>query len=307
VYDYADLYREAADALKDAGLFEQALRYYKPLQLTEDYADVSFFLAMGDCAFACGNHEDAEFCYLTVVENDSTNLQSRVNLAKLYEEMGDKQKALYFVNQAVLLGRDEYGGRSRRRRRDRRIAQLAREFQDASSTTTRNHIVPRFLASVTAQHEALPESDQDRPQHVQYLYSKMNDLRSGMRAGDVDTTEDWLDIADALLRDFRTNRVFYPLQKNMTFLGYSREEQLKAGKKKDTVMDEVQEMAGRLQEWLGIPLPFFFSSESCFTARISNDLQQVKVRQKILKPAFQMIITEYRLTNGLKYFLNTPL
>ncbi|EED16842.1 RNA polymerase III transcription factor TFIIIC subunit (Tfc4), putative [Talaromyces stipitatus ATCC 10500] len=247
VFDYADLYREAADALKDSALFPEALRFYRPLQLTEDYADVSFFLAMGECAFACSDLSLAESCYLTVAENDSTNLQSRVNLAKLYETMGERDRALYFVNQAVLLGR-ESRGRNRRRRKDRRIAQLAKEFQGDAHVSTR--IVPRHLANEVSRREALQDSDANRPQQVQYLYSKMNDLRPRMRDGDTDATEDWLDIADALLHDFRTNRVFYPLQKNMIFLGYSREEQ-KGARKKETVMGEVQEVAERLKEWIG--------------------------------------------------------
>ncbi|KAH8700588.1 hypothetical protein BGW36DRAFT_132126 [Talaromyces proteolyticus] len=247
LYDYGDLFREAADALKDAGLFEQALRYYEPLQYTEEYADVSYFLAMGDCAFASGRTKEAEACYLTVVENDSTNLQSRVNLAKLYEELGMKEQALYFVNQAVLLGRGEAGGYRRTRRRDRRLAQLAKEFQGTKDPSARK-AVPN-LSNALSRREAIPEIDADRPGHVRYLYSKMNELRPAMRQGDVNSTEDWLDIADVLLREFRSNRVFYPLQKNMTFLGYSRDAQ--GGKKKDTVMDEVQELAGRLQESLG--------------------------------------------------------
>lgn len=249
VFDYADLYREAADAIKDAGLFAQALRFYKPLQLTEDYADVGFFLAMGDSAFACADYDLAESSYLMVVENDPSNLQSRVNLAKLYEEIGEREQALNYVNQAVLLGREAAGGHSRRRRKDRRIAQLASEFRGEIHGSSRN-IVPRQLANIQARREAIPENEAERPQHVQYLYSKMIELRSNMRTGDVDATEDWLDIADALLHDFRSNRAFYPLQKNMMFHGYSREEQ--KSRKKGSVMDEMQEMAGRLQEWLGM-------------------------------------------------------
>jgi general transcription factor 3C polypeptide 3 (transcription factor C subunit 4) len=229
-------------------LFDQALRYYEPLQFTEEYADIGFFLAIGDCAFACGKNQEAASYYMTVVENDSTHLQARVNLAKLYEELGDKERALYFVNQAVLLGREEAGGRRRTRRRDPRIANLAREFQGTNDLHVRN-VAPR-LSNVLAQSD-VSAPDTDRPGHVQYLYSKMNELRPVMRGGDENATEDWLDIADALLRDFRSNRSFYPLQKNTAFLGYAREAQKKGAKKKeDLVMDEMQEMAGRLQESL---------------------------------------------------------
>ena len=42
------------------------------------------------------------------------------------------------------------------------------------------------------------------------------------------------------------------MQRNVVFMGYSREAQKKAGKHKGkSLLDEMQEMAGRLQESLG--------------------------------------------------------
>jgi general transcription factor 3C polypeptide 3 (transcription factor C subunit 4) len=257
VFDYADLFREAADALKEAGLFEEALRYYGPLQLTEGYADVRFFMAMGDCAVGCARYEEAEAYFLTVVENDATNLDARMNLARLYEALGMDERALKYVNQAVILGREETG--RRRRRKDHRIERLAREFRAAGDDTAFMSTDPNiplqesFTTEPSAFPQAEPEHDSQRPLHVEFLYSKMSELRPSMRQGDADATEDWLDIADALLRDFRSNRVFYPLQKNTIFLGYSREAQRKVGKNQNkTVLDEMLEMAGRLQESMGM-------------------------------------------------------
>jgi general transcription factor 3C polypeptide 3 (transcription factor C subunit 4) len=80
---------------------------------------------------------------------------------------------------------------------------------------------------------------------MQFLFRKLLQLEPTMQAGDGEATEDWLDIADALLREFRANRAFYPLQRNVVFLGYTN----RTGKK--TLLDEMQEMAGRLQESLG--------------------------------------------------------
>ncbi|KAL1970571.1 hypothetical protein VTN77DRAFT_4215 [Rasamsonia byssochlamydoides] len=258
VYDYGDLFREAADALKGAGLFEDALRYYTPLQVTDEYADVSFFMAMGECAMFCGKAEEAESCYLTVAEHDPTNLEVRVRLAKLYEENKMHEEALKYVNQAVLLGREETS--RRRRRKDTRIEQLAREFRGGAGAfrsiapkPPSDTAVAALTTAATARNRvAQEEIEADRSEQIRYLYSKMMELRPAMREGNAEATEDWLDIADALLRDFRSNRVFYPLQRNMVFLGYSREAQRKAGKHRNkTLMDEMQEMAGRLQESLG--------------------------------------------------------
>lgn len=260
IYDYGDLFREAADALKEAGLFEDALRYYTPLQLTDEYADASFFMAMGDCALYCGKASEAETCYLTVAEHDPTNVEVRVKLAKLYEENNMQEEALKYVNQAVLLGRVETS--RRRRRKDTRIEQLAREFRTGAAAGALRTIAPRppaevppatLTTSAAARNRiAQEETEEGRSEQIRYLYSKMMELRPAMREGNAEATEDWLDIADALLRDFRSNRVFYPLQRNMVFLGYSREAQRRAGKNRNkTLMDEMHEMAGRLQQSLG--------------------------------------------------------
>lgn len=208
-----------------------------------------------------GQLEDAENCYLTVAEHDSRNVESRVQLAKLYENIGMTEQAFKYVNEAVLLGRQETG--RQRRRKDTRLEQLAREFRTAeiSPELPAKPItaVPlmetpgtvQTAAPTTRRGEEL-EVEGQRTELIQFLYSKMQQLQPRVNEGDINATEDWLDIADALLRDFRSNRVFYPLQRNMVFLGYSREAQRRAGKTKNkTLMDEMHEMAGRLQESLG--------------------------------------------------------
>lgn len=260
LYDYGDLFREVADALKEVGQFGDALRFYTPLQRTGEYADVNFFMAMGDCCIQLGMLEDAENCYITVAEHDAKNVESRAQLAKLYESIGMTEQALKYVNEAVLLERQET--RSHRRRKDTRLEQLAMEFKSAEmglepggpqnveqESPEAEELAPTLTAPMgKRQEEGLGG---DRTEHVQFLYSKIKEFYPRLKEGDLEATEDWLDIADALLREFRSNRVFYPLVRQ-TFMGYSREAQKKAGKSKSrTLMDEMQEMAGRLQESLG--------------------------------------------------------
>jgi len=263
LYDYGDLFREVADALKEVTLFEEALRFYTPLQHTGEYADVSFFMAMGDCYMRLGNLEDAENCYITVAEHDTRNVDSRAQLAKLYESIGMTEQALKYVNETVLLERQEM--RSNRRRKDIRLEQLAKAFK-AAEMAPEEAPVPKEYEEETPEAEGVAatltaapisrkqdegEVEGDRTEHVQYLYSKMQVFHPLVKEGNLEATEDWLDIADALLREFRSNRVFYPLQRQV-FMGYSREAQKKAGKSQSrTLMDEMAEMAGRLQESLG--------------------------------------------------------
>lgn len=263
LFDYGDLFREVADALKEAGLLEEALRFYTPLQQTNDYADVSFFLAMGDCYAQLERFDEAENCYLTVAEYDPRNIESRVQLAKLYESLDMTERALKYVNEAVLLGRQE--SRSNRRRKDTRLENLAMEFKTAElgpEAMAFRSIAPRppqeeqepagpVLTTVPTVKER-PEVEGNRTENVQYLYSKLLQLQPHVKDGHAEATEDWLDIADALLREFRSNRIFYPMVRGNTFLGYSKEARKKASKSKSrSFIDEMQEMAGRLQETLG--------------------------------------------------------
>ncbi|KAL4928515.1 tetratricopeptide repeat protein [Aspergillus undulatus] len=233
IYDYGDLFREAGDGLKEADMIEEALRFYRPIQQTE-YADVSFFMAMGDCCRLIGELEDAENCYLTVSEHDSNHIESRAHLAKLYEGIGMIEQALKYVNDAIFLGRQET--RSNRRRKDTRLEELAKEFRSADLTAQDGG-----LDQPPDEHLATAE----RTENVQFLYSKLQQLDPKLQSGDAAATEDWLDIADALLREFRSNRTFYPVQRSVVFQGYSSKPD------KDTLMEEMQEMAIRLQNSLG--------------------------------------------------------
>ncbi|ODH21706.1 hypothetical protein ACO22_05629 [Paracoccidioides brasiliensis] len=294
LYDFGDLFREAGDALKDAKLYQDALTYYQPLQRSREYADTGLFMAIAECNTACENDEAAENCYLTVVEYDENNIEARAKLAKFYEKLGLIEQALKYVNEAIELGRRESMPR-RRRRFGSRALQLAKEFR---STEPREFAMATYEGPLGSENDdwatssspagvsgglvtsATPVSKKRKQgkeedvgtDHISYLYSKLLELGPEMREGQEDATEDWLDIADALLRDFRSNRIFFPMQRHMMFLGYSREAQRKAGRlKSTTIMDEVEEMAGRLQASLGTP--------EIDPATIPNDYHSISFKQ----------------------------
>ncbi|KXG53519.1 Tetratricopeptide-like helical [Penicillium griseofulvum] len=255
IYDYGDLFREVADALKQVGLLEEALRYYTPIQQTAEHADIGFFMAMADCCMQLGKIEDAESCYLLVAEHDSRHMESRVLLAKLYESLGMSEQAMKYVSEAVLIGRQE--NRSRGRRKDTRLEQLAIEFKMAASEPLRP-LAPKPTQAATLMN-APPAPGKGRAQpgegtrtdDIQFLYGKLLELDPQIKDGDPVAIEDWLDIADALLRDFKNNRAFYPMDRSIAFRGYSTGVKSKNPTKSGTMMDEMQQMASRLQQTMG--------------------------------------------------------
>lgn len=239
-----------ADSLKQAGLLEDALRFYIPIQQTAEHADVSFFMAMADCCEQLDKVDDAECCYLMVADHDSKHMESRVRLAKLYENLQRTDQAMKYAGEAVLIGRQE--NRHGRRRKDTRLEQLAIEFKMAEANNPRP-LAPKpqteaILMSTVQSGRAKP-GEGSRTEDIQFLYMKLLELHPQMKACAVDATEDWLDIADALLRDFRSNRVFYPMARSILFMGYSKPKDAKT--KNGMMMDEMQEMAGRLQDTIG--------------------------------------------------------
>ena len=271
------MFREAADSLKEHGLYAEALRFYVPLQYNQQYADTNLYMDMGDCYTACGNNEDAEGCYLTVVEYDPQNIEARTHLAKYYESLNMLDQAMKFVMEAAEIGRAE-AMPSRRRGYVNKAGQLAREFREAEAGG--------YARVTTGAAHYMDQDDSDKSLeattgNMRYLYGKMKEIEPAMRAKDETAIEDWLDIADALTREFRSNRIFFPLQRKMTFLGYSREAQKQAGRLKTiTALDEIIDMAERLQGALGKPRwekskPFKPTLMSYSRYRYSRDGSQV--------------------------------
>ncbi|CAG7926122.1 unnamed protein product [Penicillium olsonii] len=255
IFDYGDLFREVADALKQVGLLEDALRYYTPIQQTAEHADISFFMAMGDCCERLEKVEDAESCFLMVADHDSNHMESRVRLAKLYEKLQMTDQAMKYASEAVLIGRQQNRTRGGRRK-DTRLEQLAIEFKMAETEKPRP-IAPKPQTHATlmstVQSGKINPGEGNRTEDIQFLYMKLLELHPLMKECAIQATEDWLDIADALLRDFRANRAFYPMAQTMRFVGYSKPKDSKT--EKGQMMDEMQEMAGRLQDSIDEPLP----------------------------------------------------
>lgn len=271
LFDYGDLFREVADALKEHGLFDQAYRFYYPIQETSDHADIGYYMAMADCCLLLEMWAEAESYFLTVADNDAKHMESRIELAKLYEELGESEKALKSITEAIRIGRED--SRARRRGKDTRLEQLAAEFRAAESgAPLPNTQEPSAsLTTYVPSARARGKDETSRLDDAQYLFAKMKALDYYVQGGDEEALEDWLDIADALLRDFRSNRVFYPNVRE-EFQGYHK----RVGKKKEpTVLDKAQEVADRLHKAAG-------ESAVLLLSECSSKNLQVQLRRKNL-------------------------
>ncbi|KAI9838563.1 MAG: hypothetical protein M1819_004872 [Sarea resinae] len=249
VFDYPDLFRDVADALSEQGLYDEALRFYEPLQQVGDYTDAAFYTAMAQCYRAAGLTSEAEECYQTIIENDADNINARVQLAKMYEDLGRSEEAFHYVNEVILLGRKDIANQSIREG----VSKVTTTEELAALIPTilpnREKSKKRQGPSQTA--AAKQERERIRDENVEVLYVRLQAVQDSMRAGDETAMKEWMATARELTDEFRTCKTLFPWDKYIKFLGYSAEARKRALKPKNSeAMDEVEAMAGRLQETL---------------------------------------------------------
>ena len=249
LFDYPDLFREAADVLRLTGHHNESLRFYEPLQQLSDYTDASFFMDMAECYKALGLNTEAEDCYQTVIHNDNDNIEARVQLAKMYEELGISERAVVYVKEVIALGRAEVVSKPQKRSRRPKFAGATVAEPSAPTAISSGPICQQFIDSA-GQTE---EGEKKKAENFHVIYSQMQGLMPGLRTGEEQATTEWMKLANILIQDFRSNKVFYPPIKYMRFFGYSKEARTKALKSKASqAIEEMEAMAERLQVPTGV-------------------------------------------------------
>ena len=221
------------------------MSYYEPLQHVQGYTDAAYFADMAACYRAIGMKAEAKDCYQTIVDHDGSDIEAKLNLARLYEEMGMPERAGTHV-------RDVLSATSRGWKRPGEEGALMQVdtisgLGSPSGTSTmlmpcppRQALKPRVLEKEIRE-KALIET-------ALASYLRVQELTEEARNGNVELERQWKMAAASLIRDFKLNRSFYPYDKNTKFVGYSGQLRLGAVKTKGgKTIQEVQSLAGRLQ------------------------------------------------------------
>lgn len=218
----------------------ESLRFYEPLQQLSEYTDASFFMDMAECYRALGLSAEAKDCYQTVIHNDKDNIEARVQLAKMCEELGMSEQAVEYVHEVIALGRVEVA--SKPPQRSRRAKTSGTSVAEPSPPTTMVsgpiHQQPNDSAGQKEAGEKVKE------ENFRKVYSQMQVLMGRLRTGDEQATIEWMKLANILIQDFRSNKIFYPVGR------YARTKALKP--KAGRVLEEMDAMAGRLQVSTGM-------------------------------------------------------
>lgn len=81
----------------------------------------------------------------------------------------------------------------------------------------------RQLPQPRAKRMTKEEKESHRTENILRLYTNLVNSTDAMREGDKVARNAWIDCAESLVTDFRSNRVFYPAERHTTFTGFSRE------------------------------------------------------------------------------------
>ena len=245
VFDYPDLFREAADALRIKCYYHESLSYYEPLQHVQGYADAGYFTDMAACYRAIGMRTEAKDCYQAIVDHNNCNIEAKLHLARLYEELGMPERAGPHVRDVLFVASRDW----KRSGNEGALKQIGSVSASGSSSFTSTMLMPCPPRQITRPRALEKElREQAHTENTFALYLRVQELIKEARNGNVEFKIQWKVAAKSLIQDFKSNRAFYPYDKNMKFLGYSNQARtgpisLKGGK----AMQEVQSLAGRLQ------------------------------------------------------------
>lgn len=224
LFDYADLFREAADALRVAGLYNEALKYYEPLREVEDYVDSSYFTNLAFCYREVGFRAEAEECYQKVMDHGSDGVDLRPQLIAMCREYGPSDRCTRILEQLSLAAAhrtdhpEDIGSA--------RGVDAAACPSTCSSTMLASRSKPISKISAEEKSKRLQQQQQrehDRDSRLYGHFLRLERSAGNARLGNAHARAEWMAAAKHLIQDFRSNSIFYPTDKYMRFLGYSSE------------------------------------------------------------------------------------
>jgi general transcription factor 3C polypeptide 3 (transcription factor C subunit 4) len=218
--DYADLFKEAGDCLRETGHHSEALSFYEPLLATTEILDSRFYFDIAMCYQALGRQEDVRAA-INHIRYGENNPMAQIGLAKLYRAQGriDLMWRLCIElrkrNLHDLLWKE---GLPVTRPRDISEGDEAAMEASVPKTGRANKLKHRPTTkykTVTARKQA----EQLRDVIVKAMYDELKDLEDPMKQGDSTASAEWMRIAAEMFEEFRAQSRFFPKDKSKPYMG----------------------------------------------------------------------------------------
>jgi general transcription factor 3C polypeptide 3 (transcription factor C subunit 4) len=218
VADYVDLYREAADALREAGYHSKALQFYEPLMDVMDILDSRFYFDIAICYQALGRLNDVRSAIQSIKHGDRT-ADAHIGLAKLYQSQGKLDLMWRLIRELRKMGKTDI------------VKKAGLPTTRPASLTARDEgpqipsALYRRLRKDPSQRK-IPKKPTERAKEeevqntvVRAMFDDMQSLQPAADAGDTEATMEWLSLASELFEVFRSQRAFFPRDKARPYKG----------------------------------------------------------------------------------------
>ncbi|KIW02795.1 hypothetical protein, variant [Verruconis gallopava] len=232
VYEYPDLFREIGDALREEELHQDALRFYEPIQRQTQSIDSRFYFDIAICYQALGREEEVKRTMeaLRLFKRGARDANFYVGLAKLYQSQGREKDMQYLVRQLRRMGKSDLVLAAglplpRGTTRAERGQTVADDDQSESGDDISHEgsdFRPLRARSGRVRKDKRLERQKFREGVVRNLYDQLLELSKGLADQDPDAVTDWTNLADQLMDEFKTEKLFFPRERATKFTGFER-------------------------------------------------------------------------------------
>ena len=214
------------------GLYQDAVRYYEPLQQVADQINRSYLSELASCYVAMGQRAEAEECYRGLLDFDDEHSNDDDS-----EYEGERWKARTYLGQAedqAILSEEEEGmsdidlvAPERLATRTTRAQFVAKDHGDTKEDPKRSMLAPTRTARRARRRPV--EQEFVEKEDLKHLFAHRQALSCPSDWGELH--QKWLSVTKNLIKHFVNEKAFFPEQRHHEFMGYTREARHSAKRK----------------------------------------------------------------------------
>ncbi|GAA5826171.1 hypothetical protein JCM11251_007193 [Rhodosporidiobolus azoricus] len=239
VAQFPELFGAIGDAYYERGMYDAALDVFQLIAENEETNGPTAWFKIAQCHLATGDLDEAKECYENVVAEEPENIEAKLSLAKVLEQLNEPARALQLIKDVISL----------------REAQIPPEDVNPDGSTRRRRRPFYTKEEQLARRTNREDAERARHAEFQLAFSRLSALDASVQAGDDEATQQWLEIASRLVDSFRSTKQLFPQDPKKRFMGVltgrgpGRRKKKQEGKERDIDADADQ-MADRLEQAL---------------------------------------------------------
>jgi general transcription factor 3C polypeptide 3 (transcription factor C subunit 4) len=177
------------------------------------------------------NYKEAEESFQLAIQIDAKNVDARVEMARMLEQMDEPERAFEYINEVMILRKAKISSTNEPPKiRRKYIRKIKTGIEKASPRKSRPQPDKGREEQLQNQNMKSKHATRDitKKEELRAQLFRLRTERDGMRNGDVEATQIWMEAAGDLTDDFRSFKTFYPWDNYIRFEGYSDENRVQA-------------------------------------------------------------------------------